>query len=108
MEWISEESDTGKNMGEGKVFPLGPACSYNGKKIPCNCCSYDNGSITYTLLKDMLMAIDKLSVFDHGTGLNPIVLLDGYGSQFELDFQSYIHAEEMKWDVCIGLTYGAS
>jgi hypothetical protein len=95
-------------MGEGKVVPLGPACSYNGKNIPCYCCASDNGSITGALLKDMLMAIDNLNVFDHGTGLNPFLLLDGHGSQFELDFLSYIHAEETKWDVCIGLPYGTS
>jgi hypothetical protein len=95
-------------MGEGKVFPLGPHCLYNGKNIPCYCCASDNGSITGALLKDMLMAIDKLNVFDRGTGLNPFLLLDGHGSRFELDFLSYIHAEGMKWDMCIGLPYGTS
>jgi hypothetical protein len=33
-EWIGEESDTERNMGRGKVFPLGPVCSFNGKNIP--------------------------------------------------------------------------
>jgi hypothetical protein len=54
------------------------------------------------------MAIDQLNVFDRGTGLNPFLLLDGHGSRFELDFLSYIHVEETKWDVCIGLPYGTS
>jgi hypothetical protein len=38
------------------------------------------------------MAIDKMNMFDRGAGLNPFLLLDGYGSWFELDFLSYIHA----------------
>jgi hypothetical protein len=54
------------------------------------------------------MAIDKLNVFDHRNGPNPFLLLYRHGSQFELDFLSYIHAEDMKWDVCIGLPYGTS
>jgi hypothetical protein len=87
---------------------LGPACSYNGKNIPCYYCASGSGSITGALLNDMLMAIDKLNIFDCGTGLNPFLLLDGHGSQFELDFLSYIHSEDTKWDVCIhmGLVTG--
>jgi len=107
-EWIGEENETERNMGEGKVFPLGPAFSYNGKSIPCYCCCSNNVSITGALLKDMLMAIDQQNVFDCTTSLNPFLLLDGHGSQFELEFLSYIHSEDTKWDVCIGLPYGTS
>jgi hypothetical protein len=59
-------------------------------------------------LTEILVAIDKLEVFDHLTGLNPFLRLDGHGSHFELDFLSYIHQPEIKWEVSIGLPYGTS
>ena len=66
-------------------------------KTSHDCCCSDNGSITGALLKDMLKAIDQLNVFDHTiTGLNPFLLLDGHGSQFELEFLSYIHYKDTK------------
>jgi hypothetical protein len=35
-------------------------------------------------------------------------LLDGHGSQFELPVLNYIHNEETKWTVCIGVPYGTN
>ena len=67
-------------MGEGKALPLGPECLFNGKNIPCFCCCSDSGTITGTLLRNMLEAIDKLAVYDHSTGLDPFLLLDGHVS----------------------------
>ena len=36
-EWIGEEEDIQGNMGEGKVYPMGPECTFKGKNIPCFC-----------------------------------------------------------------------
>jgi hypothetical protein len=54
------------------------------------------------------MHIDDCKVFDRSFGLNPFLLLDGYGSRFELEFLGYINTKETKWHCCIGLPYGTS
>jgi len=41
-------------------------------------------------------------------GLKPFLILDGHGSQFELESLEYINKEEHKWCVNIGLPYGTS
>jgi hypothetical protein len=107
-EWIGEENDIHLNIGEGKVYPMGPTCTYNGKNVPCFCCCLESGSITGMLLVQMLQAIDSVGVFDCTTGLNSFLLLDGHGSRFELEFLEYINTTEHKWNCCIGLPYGAS
>ncbi len=107
--WAGEEDDLEQNTGgEDKVFPLGPQCTFMGKKVPCYTCCSENGSITGQLLTDMLSAIDKAKVFDRSVGLNPFLFLDGHNSRFELEFLQYIHNPETKWEVCIGLPYGTS
>jgi hypothetical protein len=72
--WIGEENEIEQNIGEGKSFPMGPVCNFNGKTSPCCCCCSESGSITGKLLTEMLAAIDKLEVFDGSTGLNPFLL----------------------------------
>jgi hypothetical protein len=105
-EWIREENDIHCNIGEGKVYPLDPNCTINGKNVPCFCCCLESGGITGTLLVEMLKAMDSLKLFDRTSGLNLFLLLDGHGSHFELEFLEYINAVEHKWNCCIGLPYG--
>jgi hypothetical protein len=107
-EWSGEENDIHLDIGEGKVYPMGPTCTYAGKNVPCFCCCSVSGSITGTLLVQMLQAIDGVEVFNHTTGLNPFLLLDGHGSHFKLEFLKYINTTEHKWNCCIGLPYGTS
>mgnify|MGYP000085123147 CR=1 FL=1 len=92
----------------GKMYPFGPACSFKGKTIPCFCCCFENGSITGHILTNMLRFIDAREVFNQSMGLSSFLLLDGHGSRFDLEFLEYINAEEMKWNVDIGLPYGTS
>ena len=56
----------------------------------------------------MLRHIDNDKVFDHSTGINPFLILDGHGSRLDLEFLEYINTAETKWDVNIGLPYGTS
>jgi hypothetical protein len=107
-EWIEEENDIHCNAGEGKVYPLGLNCTFNGKNVPRFCCCLEGGSITGTLLVEMLKATDSLELFDRTSGLNPFLLLDGHGSHFELEFLEYINDAEHKWNCCISLPYGTS
>jgi hypothetical protein len=109
IDWIGNEENISENIGRGKAMPQGPDCIFRGKHVPCFCCSSENGSITGSLLTEMLRAIDRLNVFDRSeTGLNLFLLLDGHGSRFDLSFLNYINAAETKWECCIGLPYGTS
>jgi len=57
----------------------------------------------------MLKNIDKHEAFDRSNGIPPFLLLDGHGSQFQLDFLEYandVHDEGHKWNVCVGVPYG--
>ncbi len=105
-EWIGDENNLDGNWGEGKQYPFGPSCSFNGKSIPCFCCCSENGSITGHLLTNMPHFIDFCEVFDRTMGLRPFLILDGHGSRFDLEFLEYINAEETKWNVDLGLPYG--
>jgi hypothetical protein len=98
-EWIGEENEIEKNIGEAKMYPMGLEGVFNGKNVSCFCCCSDSGSITGKLLVVMLKAMDDLQVFDRSTGLNPFLLLDGHRSHFELDFLEYINCNETKWEL---------
>jgi hypothetical protein len=52
VELIGEEHEIEKNIGEGKVYPMGPEFNLNGKNVPCLCCCSESGSITRKLLAD--------------------------------------------------------
>jgi hypothetical protein len=107
-EWIGNEDNIAENSGDGKAYPFGPTCTFRGKTVPCFCCNSESGSINGSLLTSMLRYIDEKHVFDRTTGLAPFLLLDGHGSRFELEFLEYIHSDETKWTVNIGLPYGTS
>ena len=57
----------------------------------------------------MLKCLDNLQVFDReNSGLNPVLILDGHGSRFDLEFLEHINACPKEWNVNIGLPYGTS
>ena len=97
-----------KNMGKGKLFPGGPSCTYQGKKIPCMCAWSPKGSMTSEILKDILKTLDTLEIFDCSTGITPLILLDGHGSRMELPFLNYINDPLHLWFALIGVPYGTS
>ena len=107
-DWIGGADDVAGNCGDGKQYPFGPVCRFNGKTIPCYCCCSESGSINGEILTGMLKYLDELEVFDRSTGLNPFLILDGHGSRFEVEFLEYINTCETKWKVNIGLPYGTS
>ena len=69
-----------------KLFPTGPECEFNGKKIPTLVQWSPSGSITTDILVDCLATLDHYSVFNRSSGLKPFLLLDGHSSQFKLPF----------------------
>ena len=104
----SDDDYFNKNRGKDKLFPMGPACAFNGQTIPCLVCWSPSGSITSEILRDALVSIDHYNVMDRSSGCVPFLLLDGHGSRFELPFFEYITNANHKWMVCIGVPYGTS
>jgi hypothetical protein len=99
-----------ENFGEGKMFPGGPTCEYNEKKIPCMIRYSKKGGITPDILTDILKTIDTLGVFEkeREKGIKPFLLLDGHQSRFSIEFLEYITDPEHTWKVCIGVPYGTA
>jgi hypothetical protein len=94
------------NHGEGKAYPSGPTCTYQGKVLPCFVGSSPNASITSELLAAMLQSIDSHDVFDRSNGNKPFLLLDGHHSRLKLPFLRYINDDNHPWTVCLGVPYG--
>ena len=65
-----------KNRGKGKLFPMGPECSFKGKTFPCMVLRSPSGSITSNILWDALATKDHYSLFDCSRGRKPFLLLD--------------------------------
>ena len=106
---MSDEIFFENNQGQGKRFPGGPTCVFQGKDIPCLVRFTQSGSITSEVLVDILATLDKLDVMNRvGGERRPFLLLDGHGSRLELPFLSYINDEAHPWAVCIGVPYGTA
>jgi hypothetical protein len=65
VEWVGIDENVSENIGERKAMPHGQKCTFSQKLLPCFCCCSENGSITGTLLKNMLLAIDEKYVFTY-------------------------------------------
>ena len=88
---------------------ISPKCKFRGQKIPCHVTCSPKGSITSTILADMLKWIDGHGVFPRVPGgPTPFLLLDGHGSRLEVPFLKYINDTTHKWVVCIGVPNGTS
>lgn len=94
------------NSKPGGAMSGGPDCFYNGNRIPCFVGASANASITSTLLSEMLKHLDKFAKFDRTEGKKPFLLLDGHQSRFDVAFLNYIHQDDHKWTVCLGVPYG--
>ena len=96
------------NRGHGKLFPTGPICEFNGKKIPTLVRWSPSGSITSDILVDALATLDYHDIFQRCDGRKPFLLLDGHSSRFELPFLQYVTNTDHPWMVCQGVPYGTS
>ena len=106
-DWLDDDF-LEKNTGDGKMFPCGPTCYFQGKEIPSFCAWSENGSVTSQILADILKRLDYYKVCDRKDGVKPFLLLDGHGSHFELPFLDYIVDPAREWVVCIGVPYGTA
>ena len=111
IEGKKEDSDfIIKNSGPGKMFPGGPQCTYRGKHIPCLVRWSEKGSMTPSILRDVLSELDRNNLFPLSD--NPYIrlftLFYGHGSRIERDFLTYINSNPHLWVVCISVPYGTS
>ena len=99
-----------ENYGDGKLFPGGPTCEYNGKTVPCMIRYSKGGGISPEILTDILRTLDTLGVFEkeRQEGIKPFLLLDGHQSRFSIPFLEYITNPDHPWKVCIGVPYGTA
>ena len=105
---VSDDDFFVKNSGSGKRFPGGPTCTFQGKEVACLTRWSPKGSITSDILIDIVSSLDYLEVFDRSNGRQPLLLLDGHGSRFALDFLRYVTHPDHQWCVCIGVPYGTA
>ena len=108
-----------QNMGEGKAFPGGPVCHFNGKDIPPFVTSSDSGGITPIILVEILKHLDHHGITNRAPGdPPPCLIVDGHGSRLSIPFLRYINNLDEKgneveganhrWKVIIGLPNGTA
>ena len=99
-----------KNSGAGNMFPGGPTCCFRGKDVPCFVRWSEKGSMTSSILRDILADLDQRGLFPRSDNphLRPFALFDGHGSRIEFEFLNYINDAGHQWVVCIGVPYGTA
>lgn len=95
-----------KNFGPGKALPGGPARAFRGRKVPCVVRWSEKGGISTSILTDALREMDARSLFPRTNGCTPFLLLDGHGSQTELEFLQCANDPKHKWVACLGVPCG--
>ena len=63
---------------------------------PCMVGFNDGGGINTNILTDILRSLDKPHFFDkaRNNGIRLLLLFDGHGSSFGLEFLKYIHTDQ--------------
>ena len=64
------------NKGEGKVYPFGPTCKFNGKVILCLCYASKSDGITAEILDEVLTELDLREVFPREEDVIPVFLIN--------------------------------
>jgi hypothetical protein len=63
---------------------MAPTFEFDGKNVPCVVGGTPKGSITSAVMAEMLKKMGDLELFDRSDGIHLFLLLDRYGSHFEL------------------------
>ena len=73
--------------------------------IPCLVKKIEGGVISGHILTNLLKHLDALKMYDNDQEnvIIPVLLVDGYGSHFDMDFWKYICDENHKWTVVFGV-----
>ena len=99
---------SGVNVGDGKYFPGGPKCKFNGKVVDCVTYVSKSGGITAEILVEILKYFDSIDLFPRDTGITPLLLVDGHQSRLSPIFIDYINNDGHPWKVCLGVPYATS
>jgi hypothetical protein len=78
-------------FGDGKAFPMGPECTFQGKTLPTLCQWSEGGGISGTIMTNVLWRLDASGVIDKSGGVNPFLLADTHASWLSLEFLRYIN-----------------
>jgi hypothetical protein len=97
------------NFGEGKYYPGGPKCKFNGKVVDCLTFSSESGGISGDILVDILKYFDQIDLFPRvDGGPIPVLIVDGHQSRLDPKFVDYINDSGHKWKVCLGVPYATT
>ncbi len=104
-----KEIDLELNFGEGKYYPGGTTCKYNGKVVDCLTFTSESGGITGEILVKILTHFDSIDLFPRVPG-GPILVLivDGHQSHLAPVFVEYINDKGHTWKVCLGVPYATT
>ena len=108
---VGDESDGEEyfrmNVGYDKYHPVGPTCTYKGKKIPCLVQFSEVGGISGHTLPNVLRHLDALKLYDNNrkNSIIPVLSVDGHDSCSDLVFLKYICDGDHKHTVVFGVTY---
>jgi hypothetical protein len=103
------ELDLDVNFGEGKNYPGGLTCKYNGKVVACLAYTSESGGITGEILVEILTYFDSIDLFLRVPG-GPIhmLIVDGHKSRLAPVFVEYINNKNNTWKVCLGVPYATT
>lgn len=99
---------SGVNCGDGKYYPGGPKCNFNGKLIKCLTYTSKSGGITAKILVEVLKYFDEIDLFPPVDGIIPFLLFDGHQTRLDPMFIDYINDDDHRWKVCLGVPYATS
>ena len=100
--------DIEDNLGEGKSYPGGPKCFYNGKTVQCLTYASKSGGISGLILVQILSEFDKIDLFPRVPGLMPMLVIDGHQSRLDPLFIEYVNNARHRWKVCLGVPYATT
>ena len=104
-----KEFDLELYFGEGKFYPGGPTCNYNGKVVDCLTFTSESGGITGEILVEIVTYFNSIDLFPHVPGgLIPVLIVDGHQSHLAPVFVEYINDKSHPWKVCLGVPYATT
>jgi hypothetical protein len=104
-----KELDLELNFGEGKYYPGGPTCKYNGKVVDCLAYTSESGGITGEIMVEILTYFDSIDLFPRVPGGTiPMLIVDRHQSHLAPVFVEYINDKNNTWKVCLGVPYATT
>ena len=98
------------NIESDKYHPGGPNCTYKGGKVSCLVEFSEGGYISGHIITNVLRNLDALKLYENyrENGILPVLLVDGHGSHFDMEFLQYICDENHERTIVFGVPYGTS